>query len=95
MLSLTILRFTPFNDTNVKAFFDVEVDLGESQRITLYGLKLVQSKLSDELFVASPQRKGSNDKYYNHFSLTQPLTDQLLALAQDKLASSQAVAIAS
>lgn len=33
--------------------------------VTIYGCKLIQKKNSDELFVAFPSRKGTDDKYYN------------------------------
>ena len=34
--------------------------------VTIYGCKLLVKKDSDEMFVAFPSRKGTDDKYYDY-----------------------------
>jgi hypothetical protein len=81
MCSIAITRFVPTTDLdNVIAFFDCELDFSNSLRITLYGCKLVRNK-SNELFVGLPQKKGTNDKYYNHFFLSPALLLDLTTTA--------------
>lgn len=34
--------------------------------VTIYGCKLLAKKDDDEVFIAFPSRKGTDDKYYNY-----------------------------
>ena len=81
----TITRFNPYESETVVAFFDAELDLGEGNRLTLHGLKVIKSKNDDsDYFLGVPQREHSG-KYYDYYSLSPALKDSLLALAVDRM----------
>lgn len=63
--SYSVRRVKEFKDGGI--VFDLYVD-----DITIYGCRVIQGKNGD--FVAFPQRKGNDGKYYSHVYLA--LTDE-------------------
>lgn len=82
-ISILQLNLAPTLE-KIMCFFNVELDFGSGCRVTLYGLKLVLSTKDDTLFLGMPQRKGDNDKWYNHFYLSPTLHEAIHATALDK-----------
>lgn len=69
--SYSVRRAKEFKDGGI--VFDLNVD-----DITIYGCRVIQGKKGD--FVAFPQRKGNDGKYYSHvyLSLTDEETQEIL-----------------
>lgn len=69
--SYSVRRAKEFKDGGIA--FDLNVD-----DITIYGCRVIQGKKGD--FVAFPQRKGKDDKYYSHvyLALTEEETQEIL-----------------
>lgn len=63
--SYSVRRVKEFKDGGI--VFDLNVD-----DITIYGCRVIQGKKGD--FIAFPQRKGGDGKYYSHVYLA--LTDE-------------------
>ena len=69
--SYCVRRAKEFKDGGI--IFDLSVD-----DITIYGCRVIQGKKGD--FVAFPQRKDGNGKYYSHvyLALTEEETQEIL-----------------
>lgn len=69
--SYSVRRAKEFKDGGI--VFDLNVD-----DITIYGCRVIQGKKGD--FVAFPQRKGGDGKYYSHvyIALTEDETQEIL-----------------
>ena len=69
--SYSVRRAKEFNDGGI--VFDLNVD-----DITIYGCRVIQGKKGD--FVAFPQRKGGDGKYYSYvyLALTEEETQEIL-----------------
>lgn len=69
--SYSVWRAKEFKDGGI--VFDLNVD-----DITIYGCRVIQGKKGD--FVAFPQRKGGDGKYYSHvyIALTEDETQEIL-----------------
>ena len=69
--SYSVRRVKEFKDGGI--VFDLYVD-----DITIYGCRVIQGKKGD--FVAFPQRKGGDGKYYSHvyLALTEEETQDIL-----------------
>jgi DNA-binding cell septation regulator SpoVG len=85
MPTITIISFRRYDsDSQVLAFFTIELDFSEGNRLTLYDLKLVSSKNGDDRFVSPPQRKADNGKYYNYYYLSPSLMTQVKKIAEER-----------
>lgn len=69
--SYSVRRAKEFKDGGI--VFDLNVD-----DLTIYGCRIIQDKKGD--FVAFPQRKGNDGKYYSHvyIALTEEETQEIL-----------------
>ena len=86
-MTTNIIRFTPYETETIVGFFDVELDLGDGNRITLRGLKLIKSKRQDQdYFIGVPQYQH-NDNWYSHYQLQGTILDDLTKLAITKFQS--------
>lgn len=83
-MTISIINLNCVDLTNIVAFFNVELDCGEGNRITLYGLKLVKSKKNDDLFLGYPQRKADDERYFNHYHCSPAVAESILTKATQK-----------